>query len=291
MRTDITTETIYVDAILAEKMLENNRWHSVGVKDTNRTISKKTVARYANLMAYGRWLLTHQGLAFREDGSLEDGQHRLLAVIEADKMKPGIVIPFRVTTNVPTGTFKVLDSNLRRSPGNILSSAVGAGNSFQVAATAKKFYCYMNIPFEFATSWASPPQWDSSMLPDVVEQYPCIQEAVSRVRSKQFTGNLTAISTGMALAMELRPDTDVEKFIWRLETGLDPSPGEPAYMLREKLAVMSRMGQTAKADEQLAYFIKAYNKYILGESILAFRFAPVKEGFPRLIAARAEEME
>jgi hypothetical protein len=39
---------------------------------------------YARDMEAGRWQLTHQGIAFNNSGELIDGQHRLLAIIEAN---------------------------------------------------------------------------------------------------------------------------------------------------------------------------------------------------------------
>lgn len=50
----------------------------------NRKPSNKTVSIYAREMKMGKWQLTHQGLAFDENGDLLDGQHRLWAVVEAD---------------------------------------------------------------------------------------------------------------------------------------------------------------------------------------------------------------
>lgn len=38
----------------------------------------------ASIITQGKWVLTHQGIAFYEDGRLADGQHRLLAIINAN---------------------------------------------------------------------------------------------------------------------------------------------------------------------------------------------------------------
>ena len=50
----------------------------------NRSVSEKTVQSYAIDMKNGRWTLTHQGIALDVNGDLQDGQHRLWAVVFSD---------------------------------------------------------------------------------------------------------------------------------------------------------------------------------------------------------------
>jgi hypothetical protein len=50
----------------------------------NRNIRESKVSAYADDMAKGRWLETHQNcIAFYEDGNLADGQHRLSAIVQS----------------------------------------------------------------------------------------------------------------------------------------------------------------------------------------------------------------
>ena len=51
----------------------------------NRKISDAHVARLARDMKEDRWVQTHEAIAFDSNGVLLDGQHRLWAIIEADK--------------------------------------------------------------------------------------------------------------------------------------------------------------------------------------------------------------
>jgi len=51
----------------------------------NRRVTQSFVQKYATDMKAGMWGRNHQGLAFDKNGILIDGQHRLWAVIEADK--------------------------------------------------------------------------------------------------------------------------------------------------------------------------------------------------------------
>ena len=68
----------------AEKILENNT--------RNRAVSKALVKKYAKMMIEGEWCSTHQSIAIDENGILVDGQHRLLACIEANVSLKTIIV-------------------------------------------------------------------------------------------------------------------------------------------------------------------------------------------------------
>lgn len=77
------SELVKVTPSLAEHFLSKNT--------LNRNISHSLVNKYANDMANGNWRLTHQGIAFYDDDSVADGQHRLLAIIKARATLPMMV--------------------------------------------------------------------------------------------------------------------------------------------------------------------------------------------------------
>lgn len=71
MKFDVLTVT----PSMAEKMLEKNVM--------NRALSDRKATNYAQMIKDGHWSLTHQGVAFYDDGTLADGQHRLLGIVRA----------------------------------------------------------------------------------------------------------------------------------------------------------------------------------------------------------------
>lgn len=71
----IQTQVVSVTPALAEKILEKNTF--------NRNVSSAVVRKYAADMSAGKWTLNHQGIAFDRDGTLIDGQHRLMAIIQS----------------------------------------------------------------------------------------------------------------------------------------------------------------------------------------------------------------
>lgn len=95
------TELMTITPQQAQQWLEN--------QGKNRKLSPKHVLYLSEEIKQGRWRLTHQGIAFGDDGKLLDGQHRLAAII-----KSGIGIKSLVTTGVPVGEFTILDRGMPR---------------------------------------------------------------------------------------------------------------------------------------------------------------------------------
>ncbi len=96
----MNTVTMLVTPEIASEWLEKNT--------RNRNLNNKSVDALAKLMVDGKWLLTHQGIAFSPDGVLLDGQHRLAAIC-----KSGISQTMQVTFGLKEETRMVIDSLLQ----------------------------------------------------------------------------------------------------------------------------------------------------------------------------------
>lgn len=83
------------------------RWLSANT--SNRPLRKSHSASMARVMRAGEWKLTHQGVAFSEDGRLLDGQHRLHSVIDA-----GCAVQMLIFVGIPNDVFGALDRGLKR---------------------------------------------------------------------------------------------------------------------------------------------------------------------------------
>lgn len=102
------TEIITITPEMAKEWLASN------IKN-NRPI--KRAKEYAEDMKAGKWRLTHQGIAFNEEGTLIDGQNRLTAIVMA-----GIPITMSVVFDCPVDSFEVLDIGRPRSLGDYLKT-------------------------------------------------------------------------------------------------------------------------------------------------------------------------
>ncbi len=82
----------------------------------NRPISKVFVRSYADTMKKGKWLLNGVCIIFDNEGHLQDGHHRLHAVIEA-----GIPVRFDVIRGVDPNSFTTYDCGRHRTVGQLLA--------------------------------------------------------------------------------------------------------------------------------------------------------------------------
>ncbi len=84
-----------VTPLMASEFLEKNK--------SNRKINKNQLDMIVRSIEDNKWRLTHQGVAFYEDGELADGQHRLHAIL-----KTGVTLKMPVFTGIKKDSETVL---------------------------------------------------------------------------------------------------------------------------------------------------------------------------------------
>lgn len=97
----LNTAIITVTPSIAAQWLQANT--------QNRHLRQDRVNDYANQIKAGQFMTTHQGIAFYDDGTLADGQHRLSAIVQA-----GVPVKMLVTQGLPRLTSQVIDQNTPR---------------------------------------------------------------------------------------------------------------------------------------------------------------------------------
>jgi hypothetical protein len=81
----------------------------------NRNLSLRAVSSLKDDILSGRWMTTHQGIAFYADGSLADGQHRLTAIAES-----GVTVSLQVTFGLPLDTILAIDQHRMRKTHDVI---------------------------------------------------------------------------------------------------------------------------------------------------------------------------
>src|SRR5215510_6988131 len=94
-------EKVTVTPELAAKLLLKN--------EGNRKLREQHAAGLARAIENGQYKLTHQAAAVTKKGRLVDGQHRMRAVILANKS-----VEMWIAYDVPDDTFSVLDAGMPR---------------------------------------------------------------------------------------------------------------------------------------------------------------------------------
>jgi hypothetical protein len=96
-----TSEYVEVTPLLARQ------WLATAAR--NRKIHEIWIERYAERMKRGDWMVTDQGIAFNDAEELIDGQHRLHAVVRANR-----TITMLVTRGLDQRAQLVMDQGIRR---------------------------------------------------------------------------------------------------------------------------------------------------------------------------------
>ena len=111
----------------------------------NRKINKRWVRFLADSMSKGEWQLNGEPIIFSKDYRLIDGQHRLQAIVMANKP-----IDVYVTTDIDHKTFVSIDTGHSRSGSHVLTIADHkVKHSFDVSATLNKLCRYNANNFDF----------------------------------------------------------------------------------------------------------------------------------------------
>ncbi len=103
MTKPVTTTEIITPAMAA-------KWVHPSVNRDNRPLRDSQVKYLAKQILDGKWQLTHQGVAFADDGRLVDGQHRLNAIIMANRQ-----VQMMITRGLKADAYKVVDCGLKRA--------------------------------------------------------------------------------------------------------------------------------------------------------------------------------
>ena len=169
---------------MAIKWLENNN-------PKNRTISEGTVQSYANDMKNGRWVITHQGIAFNANGDLIDGQHRLWGIVIANKP-----VEMMVTTGMPLAEIKngvelvtmdTIDNGRVRYVGQQLQLCHGVKNGNAVAAAIRGivFVCHSGAMQRRISTANSLVVYElyGKHIEAIIEQFPYMKQRTSNFLS------------------------------------------------------------------------------------------------------------
>lgn len=109
---------------------------------SNRHHRPRVVAMYASDMLNGTWKLTSETIKFDTGNNLFDGQHRLLAVIEADKVRPGIAVEMMVARGIDPSAMIVVDRGAPRRPGDAVRISGVTKYESAKAALAKRIILF-----------------------------------------------------------------------------------------------------------------------------------------------------
>lgn len=82
----------------------------------NRPLNPERVQHYKRIYMSKRWRLTHQGAAMDSRGTVQDGQHRFAALVEAsNELDEDLEVPMVFFVGMPPENFSAIDEGRNRS--------------------------------------------------------------------------------------------------------------------------------------------------------------------------------
>ena len=258
----------------------------------NRKPSNKTVSIYAREMKMGKWQLTHQGLAFDENGDLLDGQHRLWAVVEAD-----VPVQMVVSRNMSRSTFMFVDNGRRRQahqllPGDIThrSSVASAARYLLVIEGSAGVGSKINTIAD-SVYWTNAPTHE---ILECVERWPELEQAAQIASTVYSNSHITKAPHTAVIAQIMRTShlDRLDEWVRGLEYGAGLQIGDPRLALRDKfLRSSSSRDHSISKTNTYALIVKAWNNFVLNKPLKVARMGrseaiQVVEGFqvPKTLA-------
>jgi hypothetical protein len=258
----VRAQIVHVTPALAMALLQRNR--------KNRRVSAGRVEVYAREMAAGRWQPNSQGIAIGGDGELYDGQHRLLAVLQAD-----VMVPMLVVSGLDAGARVTIDQGRARTIGDLMRIVDGQKNGATIVSWFRAI--------ESLTAKRRLPL-----------SHGMVQEQLARydVSVRWFLANIprrrdltrSSVIGALLYAHRVAPD-EVARFTKRYLSGSDLAEGSPILMLRNY--VIQRMHIEDDPRVVSMKTLRCVEGELRGETIeRIFASEDVLEQFQRLHAER-----
>jgi hypothetical protein len=243
----------------------------------HRGIRPSVVDAYARDMKAGRWVLNGDPIRFDQDGNLIDGQHRLLAIIQAE-----VPITSFVGRDLGDEAFLTLDSGIKRTMGDELTFAQEK-NAIALGAAIQQLMRYEAGILDKGTALKATRHEQKATL----ARHGKLRESI---HYGQMTKALSRHSLGTTLhdLFSRKDKVLADEFFVKLAQGTNLKPDAPIYLLRERLMKENVKGGKTRLmpREALALVIKAWNARRKDEKPRSLKWRGHGEGaeeFPALL--------
>jgi hypothetical protein len=228
----------------------------------NRPISSAAVSKYATLMSAGVWKLTSEGIAFDRKGNLQNGHHRLHAIIES-----GETIAMTVWFGTDVSEFEYLDGGHSRTAGDLI--ALNGLDRWNIRASIARYILAIEhktndrLDRLIVTSRAiqmDSPEVSAAML---------VGEAVRKIIPPS-----AAAFAYYWIIRESRFSKNLPEFFAILQHGIGDGNTRPVIRLRD-FFLSGEYKASRNPIKLAAYIILAWNAYVSGKSAIKLQWASV----------------
>lgn len=272
------TSIVEITPKLAAELLGNNA--------RNRKLRASVVKRYANDIELGLWRLSGEPIILNSEGAVVDGQHRLAAVVGANKSIRSVLVE-----GADPSVFDVVDCGLPRKAQDALEIS-GYERARWMALIGRRLCMAWEHGVEKAFYDGKP----SSVL--AISNARLVE--FCRTHARRIIGSINAIVGIGDIAMSpILPTTLMsvhsmldrehqEKFVEfasQIVLGLNATPGGVTHLLRRNLIAQQQQYGRVSLRLTAGVLIKAWNHFLAGTSPGAFIRFRSDEAFPELTGA------
>lgn len=226
----------------------------------NRNLRKARVSAFAEAMRRGEWELNGESVKVARDGTLLDGQHRLQAVVEAEKS-----IDVLVVRDLPAAAQDTVDTGRRRRLADILM-VEGYSDASALAAALNILHRYrLGVRLDYSQANAPSPAQALAL----VEAEPEIRDSVrvGRNVTKVIGGPIGVFSALHHVFVSSDPGP-AQDFFARLKNGAELERNDPLLRLRNQIIRPRKdRGYTQSPHHIAALTIKTFNLRRAGRTV------------------------
>ena len=258
----MNTQVITITPTKAAAMLAKN--------PRNRRIRQSHVQRLAGAMSRGEWQLNGEAMKLDPNGSIIDGQHRLLAVV-----KSGVTIKTLVIYDMSFAIQHTMDQGARRSIGDVLNWR-GEKDGKNLAGALRFIWLH-----EQGNPNAGIANFTPNIAIALLDEHPQLRESMLPAR-RLYDAIRYRPTLGGFIHYHLSSidRDDGEHFFDHLMSGANLADDSPILMIRE--AVQDEVDISRRAYAGIrpsptriwALTIKAWNAYRSGTTIKQLKFSP-----------------
>jgi hypothetical protein len=221
--------------------------------DANRPVRPQHVDALARDMEAGRYQLNGEAIKVALDGTLLDGQHRLMACVKSGR-------PFEtlLVTGLSHSVMQTIDSGVQRLHSDRLAIR-GIKNANIVSAAIR-------VLTAFALKTASIPKQTTQEMDVIFAAHPGIEHSsTGGMRSFPGMGGKLTAAHYVISAIHGHDEADAYVAVWR--SGVPAYDGCPAHLLRERLWKTRESTSTVRAHDLINLLSVSINKFVASEKV------------------------
>lgn len=237
----------------------------LGMNTQNRKLKKNHVQNMVRDIQNGLWQLNGSSICVCSDGTLLDGQHRLHAIIKADKSIETIVV-----RGLPKDARDTIDSGTKRTVSDRISMNGASYATSQSSVANFLISVAHNTPRSVTAS--------QQEVLSVIENHDLIPSCTVADKAFPRVGTLLAGLHYIACYQDNHQKAD--EFIAVFKKGVPTYEHDAAHFCREYFIAQEMKQVSIRTEFKRRIIVNAFNKFIMNEPMRSARF-PEKYYIPQ----------